>query len=89
MKIYSVPPYTYVETTGRDIKTLAKDLESLLLKEVLKLGFRPVLEGKSFTTQLYYDTLMEALSKKLVEAGGVGVADYLVKVVEKWEGLTR
>ncbi|MCX8075604.1 MAG: hypothetical protein N3C57_01105 [Aquificaceae bacterium] len=76
---YSTPSMTHHELLKKDKKTVAVEFEAILLKEFLKEAFRPMLEGKSFDTKLYYDTFLEKISKKLAEAGGVGIAKFVLE----------
>ncbi|MEJ7554425.1 MAG: hypothetical protein WKI50_00630, partial [Aquificaceae bacterium] len=62
----------YIDTMKKDKKAVAIEFEAILLKEVMKEAFKPMLEGKSFDTKLYYDIFLENLSRKLAEAGGIG-----------------
>ncbi|WPM32174.1 hypothetical protein IAE16_00480 [Hydrogenobacter sp. T-2] len=68
----------YIDTIKRDKKAVAVEFEAILLKEVLKEAFRPMLEGKTFDTKLYYDIFLENISRKLAEAGGMGIAKFIL-----------
>ncbi len=71
----------YEDMLKRDKLKIAIEFEAILLKEVLKEAFKPMLEGKSFDTRLYYDTFLEGISKKLAEAGGIGIAKFILEKV--------
>lgn len=75
----AVPSMTYQELFKKDKKSIATEFEAILIKEVLKEAFKPVLEGKSFDTRLYYDSFLENISKKLAEAGGIGIARFVLE----------
>lgn len=76
--LFTTPAMNYGDTLKKDKKHIAIEFESLLLKEVLKEAFKPMLEGKSFDTKLYYDTFLENLSRKMAEAGGIGIAKFIL-----------
>lgn len=67
----------YIDTMKKDKKAVAIEFEAILLKEVMKEAFKPMLERKPFDTKLYYDIFLENLSRKLAEAGGIGIRLYL------------
>ena len=73
------PPYTYKDLIKRDVKSLAREFEAIMLKEVLKVAFRPTLEGKSFQHRIYFDMFIDSVSRKLAEGGGIGLADYILR----------
>ncbi len=77
------PSYTFMDYLKRDVRKLAEEFEAIMLKQVLKEAFRPVVKGKSFYQRVYYDMFLEAVSKKLAEGGGVGLADYILKSLER------
>lgn len=77
--LFSSPGMGYGDVLRRDKKEVAIEFESILLKEILKEAFKPMLEGKSFDTRLYYDAFLENLSKKLAEAGGIGIAKFILE----------
>ncbi|MEN3029097.1 MAG: rod-binding protein [Aquificaceae bacterium] len=76
---YSIPGMTPLDVLKRDKKAVALEFEALLIKEMLKEAFKPMLEGKSFDTRLYYDTFLEKLSKKMADAGGIGIARFILE----------
>ncbi len=78
---FSNPGMGYEDMLKRDKLKIAIEFEAILLKEVLKEAFKPMLEGKSFDTRLYYDTFLEGISKKLAEAGGIGIAKFILEKV--------
>ncbi|SHK56789.1 rod-binding protein [Thermocrinis minervae] len=83
MKIdFILPSSNYLDTVKRDKKELAKEFEAILLKEFLKEGLKPVLENKSFQERMYYDSFIDSLSRKLAEAGGVGIAKMILKSIK-------
>ncbi|RMH80435.1 MAG: hypothetical protein D6674_04200 [Acidobacteria bacterium] len=77
--IYSNPGLGYIEGLKGNKREVAVEFESLLLKELLKEAFRPLLEGKSFEKRLYYDAFLEAIGRKMAEAGGIGIAKFLLE----------
>ena len=81
--IFAKPSYTYRQFLKKDIKSVAKEFEALMIKQVLKEAFRPVLKNKSFYQRFYYDMFLEGTSKQLAEAGGVGIARFVVESYEK------
>ena len=83
MKVYfELPSYDFRSLSKRDVKEVATEFEAVLLKQVLKEGMRPLLRNKSFYQRMYYDSFMEAVSRKLAEAGGVGIAEFILKQLE-------
>ncbi|MFN3568307.1 MAG: hypothetical protein ACK4UR_05305 [Caldimicrobium sp.] len=70
----------------RDIKSIAVEFEAILLKEILKEAFRPMLSGESFEKRMYYDIFLDNISKKLAEGGGIGIANFILNNMQKWEG---
>ncbi len=79
---YLVNSFGYQDTLKKDKKELAKEFEAILIKEFLKEAFKPILENKSFQSKLYYDTFLENISKKLADAGGVGIAKF---ILDNWK----
>ncbi len=79
---YLINSLGYQETLKKDKKEAAKEFEAILIKEFLKEAFKPILENKSFQSKLYYDTFLENISKKLAEAGGVGIAKF---ILDNWK----
>ncbi|MFN7065284.1 MAG: hypothetical protein ACK4OF_03960 [Aquificaceae bacterium] len=86
---FSLPGLTQQELLRKDKESLAKEFEAILLKEILKEAYKPILKDKAFDTRIYYDIFLENLSKKLVEGGGVGVASFILKSMQRWEGLRK
>ncbi|HAV40398.1 MAG: hypothetical protein AB1353_07780 [Aquificota bacterium] len=84
--LFSNPSLTYSELVKRDKRDIAKEFEAILLKEVLKEAFKPMLQNKSFDTKLYYDNFLEGLSKKLAEAGGIGIAKFILENIRDEKG---
>ncbi len=76
--LFSTQGMNYLDTMKKDKKAVAIEFEAILLKEIMKEAFRPMLEGKSFDTKLYYDTFLENVSRKLAEAGGIGIAKFIL-----------
>lgn len=76
--LFSYPGLGYADIQKKDKKEVAIEFESILLKEILKAAFKPILESKSFDTRLYYDAFLENLSKKMAEAGGIGIARFVL-----------
>lgn len=79
---YLVSSMGFQETIKRDKREVAQEFEAILLKEFLKEAFRPMLKGKTFQSKLYYDSFLDAISKKLAQAGGIGIAKFLL---ENWK----
>jgi len=75
--LFSPKGLNYLDAMKKDKKAVAIEFEAILLKEIMKEAFRPMLEGKSFDTKLYYDTFLENVSRKLAEAGGIGIAKFM------------
>ncbi len=80
--LFSPQGLNYIDTMKKDKKAVAIEFEAILLKEVMKEAFKPMLEGKSFDTKLYYDIFLENLSRKLAEAGGIGIAKFILDNVK-------
>ncbi|WP_448588021.1 rod-binding protein [Thermocrinis sp.] len=78
-KIYLPPSFSYLQNYTKDKKKIAQEFESILLKELLKEGFRGILKGKSFQHQMYYDLFLEKLSKHMALNGGIGIADFVLR----------
>ncbi|HHJ64690.1 MAG TPA: hypothetical protein ENJ61_07265 [Aquifex aeolicus] len=76
---FSPDPYSYREQIRRDVRSAATEFEALLLKEILKNAYRSLLRGKSFHQRIYYDMFLENVSRKLAEAGGVGIARFVIE----------
>lgn len=87
--LFSNPSLTYSELVKRDKKEIATEFESIMLKEILKEAFKPMLQNKSFDTKLYYDSFLEGISKKLAEAGGIGIAKFILENLKGWEELKK
>lgn len=77
--LFSPDPYSYREQVRRDVKSVATEFEALLLKEILKNAYRPLLRSRSFHQRIYYDMFFENVSKKLAEAGGIGIARFIIE----------
>ncbi|WP_448584538.1 rod-binding protein [Thermocrinis sp.] len=78
-KIYLTPSLNYLQDYTKDKKKLAQEFESILIKELLKEGFKPITKGKSFQQQMYYDLFLENLSKHLAQSvGGIGIAQFIL-----------
>ncbi|NPB08187.1 MAG: hypothetical protein GXN96_04575 [Aquificae bacterium] len=75
---FTLPSYGYRELLSKKPEELAKEFEAILLKEVLKEAFRPLVAGKSFSTRMYYDAFLDGVSRELASAGGVGIAKYIL-----------
>ncbi len=80
--LFSPQGLNYIDAMKKDKKAVAIEFEAILLKEVMKEAFKPMLEGKSFDTKLYYDIFLENLSRKLAEAGGIGIAKFILDNVK-------
>jgi len=78
-KIYLPPSICYMQEYTKDKKKLAQEFEAILLKEVLKEGFKGFMKDRSFQERLYYDAFLENLSKHLALNGGVGIAQFIFK----------
>ncbi len=85
--IFSNPSYNYRELIKKkDIRSVAKEFEAILLKQVLKEAYRPLIKGKGFYQRLYYDMFLEGVSSKLAEAGGIGIAKFIVESYQRSSG---
>ncbi len=82
---FSKPSYNYGELVKRDIKEVAKEFEAVLIKQILKEAYRPILKNKSFYQKVSYDMLLENLSMQLAKAGGIGIAKFILEKYEKAE----
>jgi hypothetical protein len=59
--------FNRIDKTKITKKGIAKEFESFLLEEFLKEAFKPILEGKSFTQKMYWDTFLTTLSEKIAD----------------------
>ncbi|WP_333784456.1 hypothetical protein [Thermocrinis sp.] len=64
-KIYLTPSLNYLQDYTKDKKKLAQEFESMLIKELLKEGFKPLIKGKGFQHQMYYDLILGKLKQTL------------------------
>lgn len=78
--------FGFLENISRDKRALAKEFEALMMKEILRTAFEPMLAGKSFESRLYYDSFLDAVSKKLAEGGGIGIARFLLEHLRDEKG---
>ncbi|MFN3599529.1 MAG: rod-binding protein [Aquificaceae bacterium] len=85
--LFSVPSLTQQEFLKRDKKELALEFEAIFLKEILKEAYKPLLKDKSFDTKIYYDMFLENIGKELAKGGGIGLASFILKSMQRWEGL--
>ncbi len=84
MRVYfSNPSYNYRDLMKKDVKEVAKEFEAIMIKQILKEAYRPILRKKSFYQKMYYDMFLEGVSKRLAEGGGVGLARFIVESYEK------
>jgi len=60
--------FNRIDKTKITKKGVAKEFESFLLEEFLKEAFKPLLEDKSFTQKMYWDTFLTTLSEKIADA---------------------
>ncbi|WP_457601282.1 transglycosylase SLT domain-containing protein [Hydrogenivirga sp.] len=81
--IFSKPSYNYRQLLKKDVKSVAKEFEALMIKQVLKEAFRPIMKGKSLYQRFYYDMFLEGVSEQLADAGGVGIAKFVIESYEK------
>ena len=81
--LFSNPSYNYRELVKKDIKSVAKEFEAIMLKQILKEAYRPILKKKGFYQRMYYDFFLEGISEKLAEAGGIGIARFVIENYEK------
>ncbi len=82
IKGFALPSLGYQELLKKDKKEVAKEFEAILIKEFLKEAFKPMTEKKSFQHRMYYDTFLDNLSKKLAEAGGVGIGKFILENIK-------
>ncbi len=80
---FTSPSYNYRELLKKDIKEVAKEFEAVMIKQILKEAYRPILKNKSFYQRLYYDMFLESVSEKLAEGGGIGIARFIVESYQK------
>lgn len=84
MRVYfTSPSYNYRDLLKKDIKEVAKEFEALMIKQILKEAYRPILKKRSFYQRLYYDMFLEGVSEKLAEGGGIGIAKFIVESYQK------
>lgn len=76
---FSKLSYNYMTINKRDINTAAKEFEALMIKQILKEAYRPIIKNKGFYQRMYYDMFLESMSNKLAEAGGIGVAKFIIE----------
>ena len=77
--VFSKPSFNYREFVKKDIKSVAREFEALLIKQILKEAYRPIIRNKGFYQRMYYDMFLDGLSQKLSEAGGIGIARFVVE----------
>lgn len=77
--LFSNPSLNPTEMMKKDKKSLAVEFEAILLKEMMKEAFKPLLQNKSFESRLYYESFLENISRKLAEAGGIGVSKFILE----------
>ncbi|MFN3871180.1 MAG: rod-binding protein [Aquificaceae bacterium] len=77
---FSVPGLTSQELLKRDKKSLALEFEAIFLKEILKEAYKPLLKDKPFDTRIYYDMFLDNIGKELAKGGGIGLANFILKV---------
>lgn len=87
--LFSPQSMTYQGLLRKDMKSIATEFEAVLLKEILKEAFRSMLKGESFEKRIYYDIFLDNISKKLAEGGGIGIANFILDQMQKWEELKR
>ena len=79
MKIYPMAnPSAFREMVKKDVRSVAKEFEAIMLKEILKTAYRPLIKNKSFYQQMYYDMFLEKVSDQMAQAGGVGIAKFIL-----------
>ena len=76
---FFLPSLSYRDLVRRKPEEVARELEAFFLKEILKEGFKPLTENKSFTARMYYDQFLESVSETLASGGGIGIAKYILK----------
>ncbi|NPA32861.1 MAG: hypothetical protein GXO04_04470 [Aquificae bacterium] len=72
------PALTYRELISKKPEELAKEIESIFLKEFLRNALKPS-EEKSFTYEVYLDTFAQALARHIALSGGIGLANFILK----------
>ncbi len=77
--IFSNPSYNYREFMKKDIKSVAKEFEAIMIKQILKEAYRPIIKDKGFYQRMYYDMFLEGVSEKLADAGGIGIAKFIIE----------
>ena len=79
MNIYPMAnPSAFREMVKKDVRSVANEFEAIMLKEILKTAYRPLIKNKSFYQQMYYDMFLEKVSDQMAQAGGVGIAKFIV-----------
>jgi len=81
--VFPPPPMDYRTLIKKKPEEVAKEFEAIFIKEILKEAFKPMLEGKDFTTRMYYDSFLEGMSEKLASAGGIGIAKFILSQYNK------
>ncbi len=89
MKVYLDKPINLMHGKKAKPEDVAKEFEAILLKEVLKEAFRPLLKDKSFQERMYYDTFLEGISRKVALGGGIGIAEYILKSLDDRGGHSK
>ena len=70
-------------TDGEKLRQAAQDMEGVFLKQLVEQMWRTI-PKESRGQQAYYEGLfLEELAKILGETGGIGLADFIVKEMEK------
>ena len=86
MKVYLDKPINLMQGRKASPEETAREFEAILLKEVLKEAFRPIVKNKSFQERMYYDTFLEGLSRKIALSGGIGVSEFILKSLKGYGG---
>ncbi len=81
--IFSTPSYNYRELVKKDVKSVAKEFEAIMIKQILREAFRPIVKNKSFYQRFYYDMFLDGMSEQLASAGGIGIARFVLESYER------
>jgi len=84
MKVYfGSSPLSYTDLGKKELRDVVVEFEAIMIKEMLKEAYRPILSGKSFYQRLYYDIFLEGVSERLAGSGGIGIARFVIESYER------
>jgi Rod binding domain-containing protein len=80
VKVYfPVPSLTYREAVGRDIKKAAQEFEAIMITQILKEAYRPLMKDKGFMMRMNYEMFLEGIGRALAKGGGIGLAKFIIE----------